>query len=73
MANILHFFILQIQPVLEHQWEKNPSYRKRVIFPSGFVVSGDVIYVSYGKDDLEIWIASIDKKRLQDCLVPVNP
>lgn len=39
-------------------------YWKRVIFPGGFAVSGNNIYLAYGKDDWEIWIATIDKKEL---------
>jgi predicted GH43/DUF377 family glycosyl hydrolase len=47
-------------------------WEKRVIFPGGFAVSGDLIYVAYGKDDREIWIATIDKKELILSLVPVE-
>lgn len=41
-------------------------YWKRVIFPGGFVVSGNNIYLAYGKDDWEMWVATIDKKALYD-------
>lgn len=43
---------------------------KRVIFPGGFVVSGSNIHVAYGKDDCEVWIATIDKNALKKALVP---
>lgn len=50
-----------------------PSYReKRVVFPGGFVDAGRVIYVAYGKDDCEIWIATLDKEELKKALVPVT-
>lgn len=44
------------------------SQPKRVIFPGGFVVCSDVIYLAYGKDDCEMWVATIDKKALLDSL-----
>ena len=45
---------------------------KRVIFPGGFTVNGSNIYVSYGKDDSEIWVAVMDKSKLKKSLVPVR-
>jgi len=49
------------------------SYQpKRVIFPGGFAISGDKIYLAYGKDDCEIWIATLDKKELMNSLQPVE-
>jgi predicted GH43/DUF377 family glycosyl hydrolase len=51
-----------------------PSYHaKRVIFPGGFALHGDKIYLAYGKDDSEIWIATLDKKELMNSLQPVRP
>lgn len=49
------------------------SYQeKRVILPGGFVVKGPLIYLSYGKDDSEVWIATLDKKALLESLKPVE-
>lgn len=48
------------------------SYDKRVIYPGGYVVDSPNIYVAYGKDDCEIWIAKIKIKELFQSLVPVN-
>ncbi len=45
---------------------------KRIIYPGGFVVSNSFIYLAYGKDDSEIWIATLDKTRLLDSLVPLE-
>lgn len=46
-----------------------PSSReKRVIFPGSFVVKGSKIYLAYGKDDCEIWIAIFDKEALKKAL-----
>jgi len=50
-----------------------PSWHiKRVIFPGGFVVDGSSIYVAYGKDDYEMWIAELDKEALTRALVPIE-
>ena len=46
---------------------------KRVIFPGGCILSDSKIYVAYGKDDCQIWIATLDKKALMDSLVPCDP
>ena len=48
-----------------------PSYReKRVVFPGGFVDAGETLYLAYGKDDCEIWVAILDKKELKRALIP---
>ena len=45
---------------------------KRVIFPGGFAVIEPHIYVSYGKDDREMWVATLDKAALMQFLRPVK-
>ncbi len=45
------------------------SYEKRVIYPGGFVAKGSKLYVAYGKDDSEIWIATIDLNELKKSMV----
>lgn len=44
----------------------------RVVFPCGYVHDQDYIWVSYGKQDFEMWIAKIDKQKLLQSLVPVD-
>lgn len=44
----------------------------RVVFPCGFVNSSDFIWVSYGRQDHEIWIAKLDKKELLASLIQVS-
>ncbi len=46
---------------------------KRVIFPGGFVDSDAHLFVAYGKDDRELWVTKIDKKKLRRSLVSVIP
>jgi predicted GH43/DUF377 family glycosyl hydrolase len=43
----------------------------RVVFPMGFVFDDNYIWISYGKQDNECWIAKLDKKRLFRSLMPI--
>jgi predicted GH43/DUF377 family glycosyl hydrolase len=43
----------------------------RVVFPMGYVFDGDYIWLAYGRQDFEIWVAKIDKKLLYESLMPV--
>jgi predicted GH43/DUF377 family glycosyl hydrolase len=52
-------------------YTQSPS-PKRVIFPGGYVVRDKYLYLAYGKDDSEIWIATIDRQALNNALVPVS-
>jgi len=47
------------------------NYDKRIIYPGGFVVEGSTVYLAYGKDDSEIWIATIDLNNLLGSMVPI--
>lgn len=50
-----------------------PSYHeKKVILPGGFVVTDSRIIVAFGKDDDEMWIAELDKKKLMQSLISVK-
>jgi predicted GH43/DUF377 family glycosyl hydrolase len=55
-------------PIFDPHFYDNPPTEKAVIFPGGFVISGNNIYVAYGKHDEEIWIAHLDKTRLKESL-----
>ena len=68
------FEITQISPtpILGEGFYALSSHEKRVIFPGGFVVDGPYIHLAYGKDDCEIWIATLDKAALQKSLIPVE-
>jgi predicted GH43/DUF377 family glycosyl hydrolase len=59
-------------PIMHDSFYTPSDYNKRVIFPGGFVVSDSFIYVAYGKDDNEIWIATLDKAMLKKALQPVE-
>jgi predicted GH43/DUF377 family glycosyl hydrolase len=44
----------------------------RVVFPCGQILDDNYVYISYGRQDHECWIAKLDKKKLLDSLVPVR-
>jgi predicted GH43/DUF377 family glycosyl hydrolase len=59
-------------PIIADDFYTYSNFFKRVILPGGFVISDDYIYVAYGKDDCEMWIATLNKKALKASLVPVH-
>jgi predicted GH43/DUF377 family glycosyl hydrolase len=61
-----------IAPIVGKDFYTSSTREKRVIFPGGFVVVGPSIYVAYGKDDCEIWVAILDKAKLMRSLRPVE-
>jgi predicted GH43/DUF377 family glycosyl hydrolase len=64
------------EPLVSKDFYQPPYYKTwkpmRCIFPCGMVLSEDFVWISYGRQDHEIWIAKIDKKSLLQSLVPVN-
>jgi predicted GH43/DUF377 family glycosyl hydrolase len=42
----------------------------RCVFPCGLIANEDFIWVAYGRDDHECWIAKLDKKGLLNSLIP---
>ncbi|MEN9654879.1 MAG: hypothetical protein RL235_991 [Chlamydiota bacterium] len=51
---------------------EHPTWKPlRVVFPTGLIDDGDVMWVFYGRQDFEIWVAKIDKARLLNSLVTV--
>ena len=60
------------EPINHPEFYTYSHYSKRVIYPGGFVVDGANLYLSYGKDDCEIWIATIDLEELKKSLVNVK-
>lgn len=44
---------------------------KFILYPMGIFADDNYIWISYGKNNNEIWIAKMDKQKLLDSLVPV--
>lgn len=49
----------------------NPLLYKRVIYPGGFVIDGEYIWMVYGREDCECWLLKLDKRGLLNSLAPV--
>jgi predicted GH43/DUF377 family glycosyl hydrolase len=54
-------------PIYEPYWKP-----VRVVFPCGLIADGPHLWVTYGRQDHEIWIAQIDKEQLLKSLVPIQ-
>lgn len=72
------FYITQIspRPIFNEDLYRSPPYVPywkpiRAVFPCGMIVEGDEIWVSFGKQDHEMWIMKIDKARLMNSLISV--
>lgn len=64
------------EPIVGKGFYSGPEYKTwkplRVVFADGYVYDDKYIWVVYGKQDFEMWIAKIDKKLLFDSLIPVS-
>jgi predicted GH43/DUF377 family glycosyl hydrolase len=60
-------------PIIANDFYTPSNKEKRVIMPGGFVVRGSLIYLAYGKDDCEMWIAVLDKEELKKSLIALKP
>lgn len=73
------FSLTQISPdiILDKSFYDPPYHQTwkplRVVFPCGFVFDESTIWVSYGRQDHEMWIVTLNKKKLLESLVPVTP
>lgn len=63
-------------PIIGHDFYTSPSYKTwkplKVIFPGGMLLDDSYVWVVFGKQDFEIWIAKLDKKELINYLIPVD-
>lgn len=60
------------KPIIARDFYSNPIADKRVVFPGGFVVNREMIHIAYGRNDMEIWIASLKKQMLFESLTPID-
>lgn len=64
------------RPIVGPHFYEGPLHKTwkplRVVFPGGLLVEDPYIWVFYGRQDHEIWIAKIDKQKLLNSLVPVQ-
>ncbi len=61
-------------PIVGKNFYNGPAHNTwkplRVVFPVGCIVDDKYIWVSYGRQDFEVWIVKFDKKGLYQSLVP---
>jgi predicted GH43/DUF377 family glycosyl hydrolase len=61
-------------PIIGKNFYNGPAHNTwkplRVVFPMGCIIDDKYIWVSYGRQDFEVWIAKFDKKGLYQSLVP---
>lgn len=57
------------KPIVAEGFYEPGDLWKNVIFPGGYVVQDPYIHIVYGKNDSEIWIATLEKKALLESLV----
>ncbi len=63
-------------PIVEKNFYNAPAYPTwkplRVVFPMGIIAEKEYIWITYGRQDFEIWVAQLDKKRLYESLMPCS-
>ena len=65
------------EPIIGKQFYTGNEYSPywgtvRVVFPCGFVADNTYFWIAYGRQDHEMWITQIDKKKLYKTLIQVN-
>ena len=64
------------EPIVAKHFYEPPYYKTwkplRCVFPSGLILDKDYAWLAYGRQDHEMWIAKIDKKKLLNSLVPIT-
>jgi len=65
------------KPIVGKDFYHGPAYKTwkplRVVFPAGYLFDDQYIWIVYGRQDHEMWVAKLDKKGLLGGLVPVLP
>jgi predicted GH43/DUF377 family glycosyl hydrolase len=63
------------EPIVADNFYLPPYYKTwkplRCIFPGGIVLDENYVWISYGRQDHEVWIAKLDKKALMQSLIPI--
>lgn len=62
------------EPIMSKGFYSGDTYKPywhpiRAVFPCGFISNSSYIWVSYGRQDHELWIVKLDRKKLLDSLV----
>lgn len=65
------------EPIVGENFYNGPVYKPywkpiRAVFPCGYIFDEQNIWITYGKDDHELWLVKLDRQGLLDSLVPVK-
>ena len=68
---------MSLEPIVAKGFYSGESYQPywkpvQVVFPCGLIEEGPYLWVTYGRQDHEMWVAKIDKRGLLDSLWPVD-
>jgi hypothetical protein len=71
--NITH---ISPEPIVGKRFYEGATYKPywkpvQVVFPCGFIADDNYIWVTYGRQDHEMWVTTLDKRKLYASLVPV--
>jgi predicted GH43/DUF377 family glycosyl hydrolase len=56
-----------------HGEDHKPYWKPvKVVFPCGLISDEDFVWVTYGRDDHEVWVAKLDPRALLESLIPVE-
>ncbi len=63
-------------PLVGENFYHGPEYEMikpcRVVFPCGIVIDDSFVWVVFGRQDHEVWMAKLEKKKLYESLIPIN-
>jgi hypothetical protein len=63
-------------PIIGNNFYHGPEYKMTkpccVVFPCGLVLDDHYVWVVFGRQDHEIWMAKLDKKGLYDSMIPAT-
>ncbi len=63
---------LSPEPIIANNFYSGPAYETwkplRAIFPCGYIKDDNFVWITYGKQDHELWVVKLDKKGLFDSL-----
>jgi hypothetical protein len=66
------------EPIMGRGFSSGESYLPYwkpvcVVFPGGFIFDDTSIWLVYGRQDHELWVAKLDKQGLLNSLIPIEP
>ena len=64
------------KPIIGKRFYRGPAHKTwkplRVVFPCGYIMDEEHVWIVYGRQDHELWVAKLDKKGLLESLVDCN-